>query len=143
MTWNDILTLLAIAVLADNRIRDLELVEFCHEAQSLNQHYDPERILSRTALRKWFDDNQLVIKNTLAGPSRKDFISTALARIDDVPMRPHILQSIFGIIVCDYELHDEESNFIKAAVQAWDMESKALIGSPANTARPKNPVPKG
>ncbi|MEE9347905.1 MAG: hypothetical protein V3U82_06895 [Robiginitomaculum sp.] len=137
MIWDDILTLLAVAVLADDRIRDLELVEFCHEAQSLNQHFDPDRILSRSSLRKWFDDKHLPIKIALSSGDRALFISDSLERIDDVAMRPHILQSIFGIIVCDYEMHDEESKFIQTAVDIWDMGSKALIGTPPNGARSK------
>ena len=119
--WDNILTLLAIAVLADHKLRDPELIEFCHEAQLLNDLIDPDRILSRRSLLDWFHHYRSEIDAKLQGPDADIFIRQSFDEITNTELRPHILQSIFGICICDYDLHDEEAHVIQIGVKAWNM----------------------
>lgn len=119
--WDDILRLLAIAVLADHRLRDPELIEFCHEAQTLNYHINSERIVSRRELMDWFSKVRPEISEILDGPTplAEAYIKAAFEKITDSALQPHILQSIFGICICDYDLDDEESRMIQLGMTIW------------------------
>lgn len=119
--WTDVLTVLAIAVLADHRLRDPELVEFCHEAKRLSNKYQPDVIMTRTHLRNWFFDNRLPLSSRLESDKAHEFMEAAIRKIDGAELQSDMLQSIFGIVVCDYHLDDEEAFMLKLAVEIWGM----------------------
>lgn len=117
--WSTVLPILAIAVLADGKVRDLELIEFTFEAQAIGAVKDPARILPRKHLKDWFHVMRPHIEAALNSDSRDAFIAQTLNAIDDEHTRQMLLTSVFGIAICDYELHMEETGFLRSAMQAW------------------------
>ena len=117
--YNVVLKILAVTVLIDQRERDRELVEFTHAAMLHNHHLRPGVMLSRKMIIDWFNTNKAELTKNLKADKDNSFKSNLLARIKDVALQRRLLSSIFTIAVADYELHDEESNFIKSSLAIW------------------------
>lgn len=118
--WENVLTLLAIVVLADHRVRDPEMVEFCHEAGLINHETSPERIMTAGQLRRWFNANRDRIDAALI-KDIEGFTAETLKAVTDPELRRLILQAMFAISICDYELHDEENEILKTAISTWQL----------------------
>ncbi len=119
--WENALTLLAIIVLADDRVRDPEMVEFCHEAQLVNQALSPDRIITDGHMRRWFAAHKENIRKALH-TDKDAFIINCLGVISEPDLRKIILQGMFAISICDYEMHDEENEILKTVIQAWQLQ---------------------
>lgn len=119
--WDNILHLLAIAVLADRRVRDPELIEFCHEAQRICRAYYPDKIMPRADLRDWFLARQDALKAKLSSDNANSVILSAVQSIPEGPLRATILQAIFSISICDYDLDDKESALVHLCQREWNI----------------------
>lgn len=114
-----IATIFAITVLLDKKQRDQELIEFCHAVSVANRHLRPDVILPRTTILKWYGELKPEVVSRLAGQDAWSWKRELLSRIPNAEIRNLVLASIFTISVCDYELRDEESAFIKLALDTW------------------------
>lgn len=117
--YNIILKILAVTVLIDHRQRDRELVEFTHAAMLHNHHLRPGVMLSRKMINEWFDAHKTDLMKKLNADEDNSFKTHLLTQIRDKALQRRLLSSIFTIAVADYELHDEESNFIKSSLAIW------------------------
>lgn len=117
-----LLEILAITVLIDKREKDKELIEFCHAAMLLNQQLRPGKIMSKQMLEDWFERHKGGIKQALANDADNRYKLKLLSHVTDKTLQRRLLSSIFTIAICDYELHDEESDFIKTALKLWDTD---------------------
>lgn len=118
--WENALTLLAIVVLADHRVRDPEMIEFVHEASLINDAVFPDRIFTNGQIRRWFAANRARIEVALTKDNQA-FVSESLAPVTDPDLRRMILQAMFAITICDYELHDEENEVLGIAIKTWQL----------------------
>ena len=109
----------AVTVLLDERARDPELIEFVHACMVQNHRLRPGIILSRQSILAWFDANKARIGAALAADADNAYKTGLLSQIYDEDLQRVVLSSIFTISVADYELHDEESDFIKQALMVW------------------------
>jgi hypothetical protein len=117
--FETVATLFAIAVLADHRIRDVELVEFVHACSVQNLKIRPDTLLSRREILDWFNRHKEKIEQALNSPDHDAYKTEVLSHILDMDLQRSVLSSIFTISICDYELHDEESAFITQALDVW------------------------
>ena len=117
--YNIVLKILAVTVLIDHREKDRELIEFTHAAMLHNHHLRPGVMLSRTMIIDWFHTHKAEITAQIDNDKNDSFKSELLAQIRDMALQRRLLSSIFTIAVCDYELHDEESDFIKRSLKIW------------------------
>ena len=117
--YNIVLKILAVTVLIDHRERDLELVEFTHAAMLHNHRFRPGIMLSRKMINEWFNAHKAELKKKLKADKDNNFKSNLLTQVKDKALQRRLLSSIFTIAVADYELHDEESNFIKSSLAIW------------------------
>jgi len=120
--YNVLLKILAVTVLIDRRERDKERIEFCHAAMLLNQHLRPSNILSKRMIEDWFDRHKAEITESLSNDADNSYKTELLSYVTDSALQRRLLSSIFTIAICDYELHDEESDFIKTALKIWNTE---------------------
>lgn len=111
--------ILAISVLIDQEQREAEMIEFMNAVTHINHDIRPEVILSNKKIRQWFEDNKASISESLASDDSQKFKSDLLEQITDTKLRRTLLASIFSVSVCDYELHDEECEFLKLATHIW------------------------
>ena len=117
--YNVVLEILAVTVLIDHRERDRELVEFTHAAMLHNHHLRPGVMLSRKMINEWFNAHKIELTKNLKADKDNSFKSNLLIQVRDIALQRRLLSSIFTIAVADYELHDEESNFIKSSLAIW------------------------
>jgi len=117
--YEAVLKILAVTVLIDHRTKDRELIEFAHAAMMHNQQLRPSVMLSRRMIIEWFHTEKTGIIDALKADEDDSYKSELLSRIKDSDLQRRLLSSVFSIAVCDYELHDEESDFIKQALKVW------------------------
>ena len=115
-----VIDILAVTVLIDNRVKDRELVEFVHVSTLHNHDLRPEKILSRRMLLRLFDARTGRLMTALANDEDGSFKQNLLSKIKDKALQRSLLSSIFTIATCDYELHDEENDFIRSALKVWN-----------------------
>jgi len=118
--FNVIIDILAVSVLIDNRTKDRELIEFVHAATLHNQHLRPNKMLSRRMMLEKFNNRKAYIMAALENDKDDSFKLDLLSHVTDKALQRSVLGSIFTIAICDYELHDEECNFIKSALKVWN-----------------------
>jgi len=121
-TMRAIADILAATVLLDKKERDAEMIEFCHSIMTINQRMRPGVILPRQTILAWFNSRKEEIANGLADDADDSFKIELLSKITDPVLRRKTLAGIFAICVCDYELRDEESDFIQLALATWKAE---------------------
>ena len=118
-TVHAIARILAVTVLLDQRERDQEMIEFCHYVMTINQAIC-STIIPRQRLLDWFDAHKEEFAIALASDTNGSFKATILEDIKEPDLRKTVLAAIFAISVSDYELRDEETEFIKLALGLWD-----------------------
>lgn len=123
----------ACTVLLDHRERDPELIEFAHACMIHNHRIRPGTILPRQTLKAWFNQHKAELSKELSGPDADAFKTSLLEQISAPELQRSVLSSIFTISVADYELHDEETEFIQTALSIWntsmpEAEELAAVG---------------
>lgn len=113
--------ILAVTVLLDKRERDIEMVEFCHYVMTINQAIC-STILPRQKILDWFDGHKAEFAEALASDTDRSYKTEILEDITEPDLRKTVLAAICAISVSDYELPDEETAFIKLALDVWKSE---------------------
>ena len=119
--------ILAATILLDKRQRDREMVEFCYYVKTINQDLCSKTILPRQKIMDWFETQKQDLTTGLANDTDGSFKTNLLKPITDPKIRRKVLTAIFAISISDQEFHDEESSFIKTAVNLWQ------VGTPSMT----------
>ncbi|WP_427449950.1 hypothetical protein [Litorimonas sp. WD9-15] len=119
-TLRAVSTVLAVSALIDERLRDIEMIEFSHSVMTINQRIRPGVILPRKTVVKWFKDNEDEITVKISEDENSVWRKEILSLITDPELRRLVLSAMFSISVCDYELDDEECEFLKLAVSLWE-----------------------
>lgn len=117
--FQEIATIFAVTVLLDHKQRDQEMVEFCHAVMTINQHLRPGVILPRETILDWYESQKPSIITHLDAADAKNWKANLLRTVPTDALKRLVLASIFTISTCDYELRDEESAFIKTALNIW------------------------
>lgn len=113
----DVLRVLAICVIVDDKIRDKEVQEFTRQAIGLSEicHAD----LTEASAKTWFETNKPIILDAMAGRGRNTVILKALTRIKDEALRENIYDSMIAISISDKEYHRDESDLVRSAASIW------------------------
>jgi|GEM_PF-4265001 len=111
-----ILDILGVCVLTDRLERDEELIEFCGSAQRISRHVDTDLIYARRDLMSWFSTHRERLRRLV---DDHEATRALLEKITDAELRRRTLVAIFSICVCDYNLADEESQYIQLALEVW------------------------
>ena len=115
--FNDVLHVLAISVIIDEKIRDTEMSEFSRQAVGLAEICNAD--FGYADAEKWFNANKPLILEKMAGRGRNTVILKALTRITDEVLRENIYDSMIAISISDKEYHREESDLIRSAASIW------------------------
>lgn len=117
---SNVATVLAVSVLIDERLRDVEMIEFSHSIMTINQRIRPGVILTRRNIVNWFNANRTDIAEKISIDKNDIWKTQILGQIQGDELRRMVLACMFSISVCDYELNDEECDFLKLAVSHWE-----------------------
>lgn len=115
--FEDVLNVLAISVIVDDKIRDKEIQEFSRQAIGLSEICDV--IFSQEQAKAWFDINKPVILDAMAGKGRNTVILKALTRVKDEVLRENVYDSMIAISISDKEYHRDESDLVRSAASIW------------------------
>ncbi len=124
-THDDILMPLALTVMIDNKIKDLELKEFRSQASALLNLFELDS-MDEHALISWFETKESELKDTLHGRRKNTEILRALTRFSDDAHVEAMFDAMVTISVSDKEYHREESDLIKSAASIWGFQRPPL-----------------
>lgn len=119
-TYRDVLDVLMITVLVDDRVRDEEQVELLHSAAIHNRALHPDNIIPPDVIKAYCEERSKDLANELVLKGRETVKDIYLRKISDRGLQRKVLASIYAIATCDYELHDEERGLIKTALLVWN-----------------------
>lgn len=120
-TYDDILMPLAVTVIIDTKVRDMEIAEFCRQAQGLLELIDLDP-MSIAELQQWFAAHRDEIAEKLSGPRRNTLVLRTLSKFKDDVVMENIYEAMVQISVCDQEYRQEESDLVKSAAVLWGYE---------------------
>lgn len=115
--FDDVLNVLAISVIIDEKIREKELAEFTRQAIGLSEIFGLP--FDADLAGAWFDKNKPLILDNMSGRGRNTVILKALTRVKDEMLRENIYDAMIAISVSDKEYHREESDLIRSAATIW------------------------
>lgn len=117
-SWEDILYILAMTVIIDQRVRDPELSEFMVQARGLCEITEDCEARS-TNLEDWFKANEPKILEAIRSRGKNTVILRALTKIKDQVMRENVYDAMIAISLSDKEFHKVESDLIRSAAVIW------------------------
>lgn len=112
---------LAVTVIIDTKVRDMEIAEFCHQAEGLIELLGLES-MSIPKLQQWFAAHRDEISEKLSGPRRNTLVLRSLSKFKDDVVMENLYDAMVQISVCDQEYRQEESDLIKSAAVLWGYE---------------------
>lgn len=115
--FDDVLHILAIAVIIDEKILDGEVSEFSRQSVGLAEMSGIP--MSPEDANTWFETQKPIILAEMAGRGRNTIILKALTRLTDEVMRENTYDAMIAISVSDEEYHREESDLIRSAATIW------------------------
>lgn len=118
ITYDDILTPLALAVIIDNKVREPELCEFTRQTQALTELFALPPMTEKD-IRAWFDKTAPTLREKLNSNRRNTVILRALTRFSDDIHVENLYDAMVQISISDAEYRREESDLIKSAATLW------------------------
>lgn len=125
-TIDDILTLLAITVVADKRVFAKEVDIFINSARNLDVLETSEADLSPAKLLLWFENNREGLRARMnQSPSFENWFNAILDNLAEHPSRYSIINRMIKISKADGELHVSEKALITLTAKRWNMNLSA------------------
>lgn len=113
-------SVLCAAVLADRRILDIEIETFIKVGTGLQVALKDPNPDDQNQLRRWFEDNYLVIAESVLTGNWQTNIATHLKPLQHVEYKWQILQAIKSIAISDGKFHKSEVDILRFAVDYWE-----------------------
>ena len=120
-SWRDIMSLLGLVILADNRVYKEEVDTFVKAAIDLNKKVNPGLFLTTDMALKWFMENRDDLAAVLKSPAVKSKIDVIIKRLSRVPNQDAIIRVMEDIARSDQDYHRSEHYIISRAMEMWRM----------------------
>ncbi len=118
---NNILSLIAAAIFADDHVYASEIEAFSKATSKLKFAQKTTPKLSEAKLLAWYDANKDTIKNSLSTPYFKDWFYALLKDLKDFPEKKAILDVMREISYADGEVHINERALTSLAANFWGL----------------------
>lgn len=118
---DDILMPLAIAIVIDHKIRDVEQTVFIELANGLLDLFD-KPTLSAQAITRWFEDHKDALEDQLWDKGGNTLVLKALTRFRELKHCEAIYDALVTISIADGEYVPEESRLIKSAASLYGFQ---------------------
>ncbi len=115
---DDILMPLAITVVIDHKVKNLEKTAFFEQAQGLLELFDMPA-MDEVTLIEWFNSHAPELEDKLSGKRKNTLILKALSRFKEDIEVENIYDAMVAISICDKEFVVDESDLIKSAAVLW------------------------
>lgn len=123
--FNDLLYVLAITVIVDEKILNLEMNEFCEQACGLAELYTDGEFTPEDA-QAWFEKHKPVILEKIKGRGRNTYILKSISAVKDPAMRENLYDAMITISISDSEYHKHESDLVRSAGAIWGFSRPPL-----------------
>lgn len=118
---DDILMPLAIAVVIDHKIRDVEQTVFIELANGLLDLFG-KPTLSAQAITTWFEDHKDALEDQLWDKGGNTLVLKALTRFRELKHCEAIYDALVTISIADDEYVPEESRLIQSAASLYGFQ---------------------
>ncbi|MGB6229059.1 MAG: hypothetical protein WBF53_02900 [Litorimonas sp.] len=115
---DDILMPLAIAVIIDHKIRDVEQTAFANLANGLLELFG-HPVMPRSDILGWFEARRPELEDQLWDKGGNTMVLRALTRFTDEAHCEAIYDALISISVADDEYVTEESRLVKSAASIY------------------------
>ncbi len=117
----NILTVLSVVVLADRRIKDIELFSFGKQVEGIAHFLGLEGLTVGRA-RQFFDHQKDRLAARLEKPECATFLNELLRPFTASPFRGRLYDAMLRIAYSDGEYHTREHAVIDLAAKLWNIE---------------------
>ena len=117
--WTEIFTLLAIIVVADNRVYKEEVDSFVGQVDILKSQVGSEALVTSKLAFDWFIAQRDEIKAKINQDNAEFYIVRTIQSLMDFPDHGALLRSMEAVSVSDREFHIEEKSIIQLAAAHW------------------------
>lgn len=123
---DDILTLLAVSIIADKQIYACEVEAFIEIATTIEAELGYPSTLSQTKLMAWFYRNNGRLKSMMSMPDFGEQLNGILDRLSALPNKAPILSRMHYIACSDQDLHVSEKALLTLAARHWQVSARTL-----------------
>ena len=123
--WNQVLSLLGVALFADGQPSQAKLGTFLDVAIELKFVIDPTVKIRRQNLRAWYEMHQVRL-NEIDVFEIDDFLQSLLQDISIYGHKVDILTSMVQIVIADGDYSDAAQTLTKKTVLQWYMPAKHI-----------------
>ena len=116
-----ILVLLCAIVLADKRVRPIEVETFSALIRGLDAEFRELAPPPEEDTAAWFLKNRANVAAMLAAPDREARLVRHFLALDGFAYKRQLLEAMESIAVSDRELHDAEFDLMLLAAAYWDL----------------------
>lgn len=118
---DNILSLLAVTIIADKRVFAAEIEAFVKATTQLKQARLIEPKLSEAKLLSWYEMNKDALTEKVHSPYFKTWFYDCLDSLSDIPDKSALLKAMREISLSDGELHVSERALIVLAELHWNI----------------------
>ena len=129
---DNMLSLVALAILADDHVHQVEIDVFAMMAQKLPVLNLGHKKMNEIDLRSWYQAHQIRLFKFKNSPDYDNLLSEAINRVRHVEDRRAILLAMLSIAKSDQIFHSHEKNLILHLSERWNIELP--LGKIANPA---------
>ena len=120
-TWDAILTLLAVMIMADGHVRDAEVEAFVCGVGVLEKDFQPNDPSFEVMIRAWYDLNEVRVRALSNAKPFDAAIMPYLLELSDLPNRQLLLDQLGSIADADMLRDATEIDLLTMAAAFWGL----------------------
>ena len=117
--WEDVLTLMTMVILADERIYKEEVDAFVRAVFELNNAISPDIFITESMAFEWFKNNRDRIRDILKSPDSEPRVQALIRRMNKLRHKAKILAAMDTIAHADSDYHQKEHSVIRMSADNW------------------------
>lgn len=122
-----IYVLLCAVILADKRIRDVEIETFISLVSGFQVALDDPQPQTDDEIRHWFEDNNGGVSNWLHQDNWRQNIENHLKALSGFDYKWQLLQAMRSIAISDKEFHKSEVAILRLAIDYWNEDFDLIL----------------
>jgi len=119
---DDVLILLALVILADNKVYRQEVEVFIKVAESLGDDFWGQNIISRKFLHDWLKLHFKELETLNKSKSKDAALAKLFIRLKQVPQKRKLVDAMVSVAAADGKIQVDEKILISLAALYWDQE---------------------
>lgn len=121
-SWRDVMSLLGLVILADERVYKEEVDIFVKTAISLNKKVNPGLFLTQDMALKWFVENRERLQKIQKSPVYHSKVDRIIGSLSRVANQTDIIDGMEAIACADKDYHRSEHFIINRAIELWRLK---------------------